>query len=340
MKPYFQLISISVLLLFSSSVLATSMCVNTDVHLSSLELVTGGQIADLTTISAEGFDQFGRMATSCEGLLSGNDQPLPETNIGQYMDGLLNGEPQKAPKNGNGVFDPLLSANNSLFDPFYLSGTNDDNNDGLNDNLAFIDPTTDLQDIDGDDIKTDPGWVFLGKDEGSGFSGSVAGKGLTDGDGKSISVNINDILDISFTCASGAIGGNCTKGAWSIMPDVNIVATLFPLFGDGFFDHLAFVIKTGNVDGESKGGEFAIYDFDFNIISNELGGGIDLTVPYNLSGNFDLGNTFGGKGISHISVWARDPLLVNKIPEPSINLLLFFGVGLVLLRLKSHRRLI
>jgi len=148
---------------------------------------------------------------------------------------------------------------------------------------------------------------------------------------------VGDVVDIDFSCAVGAIGDGCTSGTWSIMPDYNIATTLFDLFGEGVFDHLALVFKTGNVDDTEKGPDFAIYDFNFNTL---LGGGLDLTSPYNLGGSFDLGTTFGDKGISHISVWARDPEFFREIPEPNSILLMLFGVVLLTLRFKSNHTLL
>lgn len=330
MKQLIQLLSTVVLLLISHNISATAMCKTSEVHLESMQLLSGGPILDLSQAPFP-YGPLGREATSCIGLLSGNDKAQPSINIGQYGDGLLNGEVPKGSASGK------LSPKNTLFDPFYLDGSNDANNDGVNDDLAFILPS-DLQDLDGVGGLNDPGWVYLGKDDGepAGFETATAGVGLPG------QIAISDILNVNFTCSVGVINAdedkgekNCTSGSWVVEPLAGIEDKLKPLFGEGFFDHLAFVFKAGN--------NFAIYDFNFNTIKNELGGGIDLTVPYILSGSFDLGNLqsnpFEGKGISHVSLWARDPSLesnINRIPEPGIALLMLFGVMLVLARMKKN----
>jgi len=305
------------------------MCSTSDVQLTDVQLVPEVQVDPFPDPPATSIPPVD--SSECVGLLVGNDKPeATGSNIGEYGDGLLNGEVQTG-----GHVDSLLNPYNILFDPFYNAGDegnplNSDGSEGYNPDLVFIEPS-DLQDWDGDGDSTDPGWVYLGKDEGGGVDYATAGDGLV---GQTF---IGDVVDIDFSCAVGAIGNGCTSGTWSIMPDFNIANTLFDLFGEGVFDHLAIVFKTGNVDDTLKGPDFAIYDFNFNTL---LGGGLDLTVPYNLGGSFDLGTTFGGKGISHISVWARDPEFSEEIPEPSSTILILLGVALIALRVKSKHALL
>jgi len=325
------------LLICSFSAKATTMCSTSDVMLTDVQLVPETQILPLPNPLVDPFPDPPDTsippteASECVGLLIGNDKPeATGSNIGEYGDGLLNGEVQTG-----GHVDGLLNPYNTLFDPFYNeSDPTDplalDGTDGYNPDLVFIEPA-DLQDWDEDGDKTDPGWVYLGKDEGGGVDYATAGDGLF---GETF---VGDVVDIDFSCAVGAIGDGCTSGTWSIMPDYNIATTLFDLFGEGVFDHLALVFKTGNVDDTEKGPDFAIYDFNFNTL---LGGGLDLTSPYNLGGSFDLGTTFGDKGISHISVWARDPEFFREIPEPNSILLMLFGVVLLTLRFKSNHTLL
>ena len=318
-------------MLFSTFTTATTLCAGdeafSDVTLTTMQLASGGSTLDLSIIPPpnSSYGSQGREATSCEGVFSGNDQPLPSVNIGQYQDGLLNGQPQKK-GNADGALNPI----NTVFDPQYDGGSN----------LAFIE-LSDLQDISGvggieSDGVNDPGWVYLGKDDGKvgGFEYATAGKGLKNEEGEDISIDISTILNVQFSCADNTSinGDNCSMGTWSIMPDVDIVEKLFPLFGNGFFDHLAFIFKAGP--------EFIVYDFNFNIIKNELGGGIDLTVPYNLSGSFDMRDTFGKTAISHISVWARDPSLFTVVPEPNTYWLMMLGGVLVYFRCRQKRSLL
>lgn len=316
---------------------ATTMCATSDVKLTDVQLVPETQVDPFPSPPSTSIPPT--EASACVGLLSGNDKPSPSGhNIGEYGDGLLNGAVQTG-----GNPDDSLSAYNTLFDPFYneadpLNPFALDGSEGYNPTLAFISPL-DLQDFDGlddgNEYKTDPGWVYLGKDEGGGFGYGTAGSGLA---GETL---VSSVVDISFTCLVGDIGGGCTSGSWSIMPDYDIASELFELFGEGVFDHLAFVFKTGNVcereEGDKgkpdcdKGSNFAIYDFNFNTL---LGGGLDLSLPYNLGGTFDLGATFDGKGISHISVWARDPEFteITRIPEPRSMLLMLFALALLTVR--------
>ncbi|GAA0809934.1 hypothetical protein GCM10009111_00070 [Colwellia asteriadis] len=344
MKYVSQALLFFMLILLSNISKATTMCSTSDVTLTDVQLVPEVQVDPFpnppsTTIPTTN-------SSDCVGLLSGNDKPYPSGggshNIGEYGDGLLNGAVQTG-----GNTDDSLAPFNKLFDPFYnesdpLDPFELDGSEGYNPDLAFILPS-DLQDLDGandgNSYKTDPGWVYLGKEEGEGFDYATAGKGLLG------ETNVGSVVDISFSCAVGSIGGECVSGAWSVMPDYNIANTLFDLFGDGVFDHLALVFKTGNVcekeEGEKgkpdceKGSNFAIYDFNFNIL---LGGGLDLSMPYNLGGAFDLDTAFGGKGISHISVWARDPAFSKEIPEPKSTMLLIIAFILLTLRHRAQRK--
>ncbi len=339
MKILLKLIVFLVAIVSSPFVNATTMCATSDVNLTDVQLVPETQIDPFPNPPFTSIPPT--EASACVGLLSGNDKPSPSGhNIGEYGDGLLNGATQTG-----GNPDSSLNSYNTLFDPFYneadpLNPLAMDGSEGYNPNLAFISPS-DLQDFDGlddgNDYKTDPGWVYLGKDEGGGFSYSTAGSGLP---GETL---VSSVVDINFSCLVGAIGGSCTAGTWSIMPDYDIASQLFDLFGEGVFDHLALVFKTGNVcerePGErgkpdcERGSNFAIYDFNFNTL---LGGGLDLSSPYNLGGTFDLGSTFDGKGISHISVWARDPEFsdITRISEPRSMLLMLFALVLLAARYK------
>lgn len=403
MKYIMQLIGLAILLFTSSSAMATAMCSPNDVKLDFV------QLADLSedpiiAPAADPEDYFFIPATDCI-LLLGNDQPLPTGhNIGEYQDGLLNGEVWLPSP------DSRLSEFNTLFDPFYdLGGPLAQNGDDGYNNILFIDSETDLQDLDdtdGNTDKTDPGWVFLGKDdadankdgEGDGFQYADTGVGLVnnlieDPEDENYDnltgIAIENLLDINFTCfddltdADTAFnlgdtydGGEndgkereCTLGTWSIMPDIDIVDKLDELFGEGVFDHLAIIFKTGNVchpsqiegdDVEGKGNDnskkdkdnsngcidalegpqFAIYDFNFADIFNSFPGGDAeeaLQSPYNLGGRFDLFDTFHGHGISHISVLARDPAsITTEMPEPKSTVIMLFALALLLLRFKVN----
>ncbi|WP_057832286.1 hypothetical protein [Colwellia sp. TT2012] len=402
MKFLIQLMSLVIMLLASSAALATAMCSTSDVKLDFVQLVSEALPAIILDESA----------TNCV-ILLGNDQPIPSGttgstgdkggNIGLYQDGLLNGA----------VWDPSpdsrLSPDNKLFDPFYNENGPLAQDGNVFNNILFINPETDLQDLDdtdGNTNKTDPGWVFLGKDDGDikdsegnkdgqgdGFQYSDTGVGIVnnliedmnDSNYNNLTgIAIENLLNIKFTCFDDLsdplsffnLGDSdsegekdCTIGTWSIMPDFDIVDKLEELFGDGVFDHLALVFKTGNVchpsqvDGDDvegngngkdnsndcidalEGPQFAIYDFNFTDIFNSFPGGNAeeaLQSPYNIGGTFNLFNTFHGHGISHISVWVRDPagITTTEMPEPKSTMLMLLAVALLVLRVKSKHTLL
>lgn len=266
---------------------------------------TGLDVSDVTITSAINTKTNSQLippggsinSTNCAGIFAGNDNPAPSANIGGAYDGLLNG----ADQTGGQATDPLDP--NTLFVPgAFITSADLQNLDGID------------QDSDGN-LVDDPGWIYLGKDEGNGF-------GYTSPAG----VNIADFLTIDFDCDSSSIGQDCKVGDWVLDftdPEGLLAALELTVFGDSFFDHLALSFKSGN--------EFAVYDFDFNVLNFLYGSPFDLSVPHDLSGRFDLSALDGG--ISHISVWARDPAnSTTSVPEPTSVLL--FGLALLLV---SHR---
>lgn len=229
------------------------------------------------------YEGSGIAATSCFGLVSGNDHgqlSKPSNNIGELGDGLLNGQ--------EGIVSPT----------------------------QFID-SSQLLDLDGDGVATDPGWLFLGSVDRDSGKKDLYNKPL----------DLGTVLDIDFTCDAGS---DCTSGTWVFETDPDIIEVVQAVLGKNAFDHLAFVIKAGNA--------FAIYDFDFNLIApNLIGNG----VAYSFTGSWntlDFMNPSGKnpQAFSHISVWARDPLEVASVPAPATALML--GLGLLSMQLVRRVR--
>ena len=161
----------------------------------------------------------------------------------------------------------------------------------------------------------DPGWIMLGKMESA--LGTMNGYTVTNG---SITLDIDSVLQFNMNL----------NGTWSLDIDADIVTTLTNagLFERSFFDQLAFVFKAGSGANGNEGG-WAIYDFNFNTLLAAAPGAFDLTQPYSFTGTWNT-DDFGGKDISHMSLWARDPLnTTTVVPLPGTVLLL--GVGLLAL---------
>lgn len=226
-------------------------------------------------------------ATKCVGLLPGNDSQAPynkhNPNIGQFEDGLLNGQ--------GGVLSPTW----------------------------FNDPSnpSPMLDLDNNGSHTDPGWIYLGKGDREGKATSF------DLIPWEKPLDLSSVLNIKFACTNG--DGGCTKGTWALETSLDIIQQVQAALGRNSFDHLAFVLKSST--------DFAIYDFDFNMLSAGLPG-FDFTTPYSFTGTWNTDDFVNKKGkaqdISHISVWARDPVPEdvpnNEVPEPGALFLVALGL--------------
>jgi len=230
-------------------------------------------------------------ATSCIGVYDhGNDDAMglsePNPNIGQLNDGILNGE------------GDLLNG------------------------LEFIDPS-DLQDLDGDGIFTDPGWIHLAHYTPGGITYDTAGPSpLAD-----IVLDIGDLLILSFTCDNS----DCTELDWVLETKLDIIDQVQSLLGEATFDHLAFSIKASN--------GFAVYDFNFvDIFAAEANPLLNFNTPYILSGTLNTGDFMNAQGgfqqISHMNIWARDPSDTTEVPEPST--LGILGLGVLIMAIKRR----
>lgn len=209
-------------------------------------------------------------------------------------------------------------------------------NDGwLNGKGGWIDPTElvysdDFVDVDGVGGENDPGWIHLaniqidgdttpGLDDTGGGEGSYSRVQGTTG----VSMSISDLLTIDFQCKSGG----CSQGTWSITTESNILESLDALgLGNSSFDHLLFSFKAST--------DVFVYDFDFNILDDGLDPTVfDYETPYNFYGTWnarDFANKRGKwRNLSHINIWARDPVKQNATQIPSPAPLALLGLGLL-----------
>lgn len=164
---------------------------------------------------------------------------------------------------------------------------------------AFITPQSPLQDLDKDGQVNDPGWILLGKfDPKNGFTPSP------------INGTTSIVLSSFFTATVTEQG----IGTWSFTPDATVAQRTSSLLGRNYFDQFALVFKAGN--------GFSVYDFTpaaFGMNAPQI------TDPVmNWYGTYDVSDTLtnggGGAGLSHISLWVRDPaptIQTTQVPEPS-----------------------
>lgn len=194
-------------------------------------------------------------------------------------------------------------------------------NGGSMKNGSYVDPGFFLTDgstaqpLKDPNLAVDPGWVMLGKME-SGL-GKMDGYTITNG---ATTLDVDSVLDFTMN----------TNGTWALNTKANIVEILdgAGLFDRSYFDQLAFVFKAGSGTKGNEGG-WAIYDFNFNALQNLLPpGAFDLTQPYSFTGTWNTGD-FGFKDISHMSLWARDPLSTTSTNVPLPGTVLLMGIGMV-----------
>ena len=271
---------------FSQAVFAEFMANPGTCNTANASLTTVASIASPgTNLLTTSYD-----ATSCVGVYPGNDDAhgwsSPDVNIGQAGDGLLNGE---------GIFN----------------------------GEEFVDPS-DFQILDTDGVRNDPGWIHLAHfDAENNAAGNVSYStvGPAPLNGTGLTLQVSDLLTFSLSCTgSGQSLTNCSAIDWLLTTKLDIISDVQELLGPSTFDHLAFSVKAGN---QNSGGGFAVYDFNFKTIfaaeNNPL---LNFNTPYQLGGTLNTAD-LGGKDISHLNVWARDPVdSSDRVPEPS-TLLLF-----------------
>lgn len=266
------------------------------VKASVISSTVGCNVANLTLTTVKYVDSNVNLlsqpyhATECA-YYYGNDDAggvsSPHPNIGQLNDGLLNGE--------------------AGFNYFH-----------------FIEPK-DLQILDKDNLSDDPGWIHLANlDENfspnySNIGPAPQGDGTTiDGNSGGNSTALEDLIRITFACTNGSTG-DCTAGTWNLnILDINgLVSVVQSLLGrSAVFDQLAVSLKSRSLPGGQH--ESIIYNIDFKDIfaAENNPQALNLLTPYNLGGTFNTSD-IGGKGISHINVWARDPAQSMEISTPA-----------------------
>lgn len=240
-------------------------------------------------------------ATSCYGVNVGNegDTLNPNPNLGYLGDGLLNGE-------------------DGLIDPYY-----------------FIQPGQKLG-LEDPDKLVDPGWIMLGQIDEIQSNGMYSMDPSQVVTGPTTSFWTNEV--VTYTQTRTFENG----GTWTLSVNKDIVSFLSSqgLLSRSYFDHLAFSVKAANY--------WAVYDFDFNELS-----GFDLLTPYTFTGtwntfpdfktpggnpnNTNNTNNTNSHAISHISIWARDPITTtNQVSEPAT--LAMLGIGLLAAGFATRRR--
>jgi len=233
-------------------------------------------------------------ATDCLGAYEGNNSSFdkPTANLGYDEDGWLNEE---------------------------------DYNDWWDGPGAFVNEA-DLLDLDGDGDADDPGWVYVGKDNGDGFIGETSTDGNTSYTFIDDLITFDDCKDKNGT-ASQCIGGDSVSGTWTYTPPAQNPDDLVDLLGGDFFDQVAIVFKAGNA--------FAIYNFSIDAL------GLDpvLAGDYNFAftGTWDISDVLANKGLSNVTFWARDPVGATEVPEPSTLVLMLLS-SIFLLRRKTLKR--
>ena len=254
---------------------------------TDVSVTSVAQYSDTSSSAKLGKPQEANISSAaCLGAYVGNDAFYPTTNLGYAGDGILNGGTQA--KTGEILFP--------------------------NPPGAFVTPTYPLHDLDGDGQVNDPGWIMLGKFEPLFEGGPFVFSPNAVGGDSSI------VLSTFFSATITGAG----VGTWAFTPDATVAQRASAMLGKNYFDQFALVFKAGD--------EFAVYDFtaaQFGVAHPSAEEPI-----LNFFGTYDTRTTLraGGAdgcknpaGLSHISIWVRDPGPGGSVPEPAT--LVLFGIA-------------
>ncbi len=201
---------------------------------------------------------------------------------------------------------------------------------------AFI-SDADLQNLQGLG-NIDPGWIFFGKYTAGTFDPSSSNKtGFDSYNYASDLIGLSNCKDKN-NAAIACAGGDVVKGEWTYKPPVTTSQQLLDMLGtDKYFDQVTVIFKSST--------SYALYNFNIAALGlPAVVGSSDEN--YMFKGVWDMSTTLltpNGKnpaGLSHISIWGRDPAFVQP---PALDVaapmsLALSGIGLLLLSLHRRRR--
>lgn len=181
---------------------------------------------------------------------------------------------------------------------------------------AFLTSQYQASDLDGDGVADDPGWIFLGKVE---VNNGVAGAFSPAAIGGDLSIVLSSFFTVTMTGAG--------TGTWSFAPDAEVAARAAAVLGKNYFDQFALIFKQST--------QFAAYDFTAEQFGVTHPSADDPVFAF--GGTFDVSKTLLPAGLSHISLWARDPGATSTTELPEPGLLGLLGVAALGLALGRRR---